>query len=190
MNITQYLFVLLWGCASTPSSSEEAQVEPEIRIPTQVSPPPMQLELPDLSGVRNGRWMSRRLAVGGVVDEEAFEVLAQDGLKIVVDLRRSQEMLKAEQPLAEEAGLIYVHMPVGGLEDMTADWLLEFGRIVGGDESTLIHCASGNRVGAAFALHAHHHRGATFEEAVLIGRRHGLTGLEAALRDLWGDSLE
>ena len=181
------LLIVLWGCASTPSSTEDSPAESEIGIPTQVSPPPMQLRLADLSGVRNGRWMTRELAVGGLVQKEAFEDLAKGGLDTVVDLRRAEEMEWDARASAEGEGLVYVHMPVGGLEDIDSEWLATFDKILKGDGSILVHCASGNRVGAAFALHAHHYRGATTEEALGIGKRHGLSGLEDELKTRWSD---
>jgi uncharacterized protein (TIGR01244 family) len=150
----------------------------------------MQLLLADLAGVRNGRWMTRELAVGGLVQKEAFEALAKGGVDTVVDLRRAEEMDWEEKPAAEGVGLSYVHMPVGGLEDMDSRWLANFDRLLKSEGSILVHCASGNRVGAAFALHAHHYRGATVEEALRIGKRHGLRGLEVQLKQLWSDSVQ
>src|SRR5699024_12708494 len=46
---------------------------------------------------------------------------------------------------------------------------------------TLVHCASGNRVGALMALRAAWVQGKSKEEALAIGRRWGLTKAEAAI---------
>ena len=47
--------------------------------------------------------------------------------------------------------------------------------------NVLIHCASGNRVGALVALHARG-TGATPDEALALGKAAGLAGLEPAVR--------
>jgi len=42
----------------------------------------------------------------------------------------------------------------------------------------LVHCMSGNRVGALFALRAFWLQGMSAVEALAVGRRYGLTKLE------------
>ena len=177
------LAAVLAGCASTTASSESSTSDPEVvTIPTPVQPPPLQLTLADLSGVVNGRWVTKTTAVGGAVEASALTQLSEGGVKRIVNLRSSGELSGDEAGLSEAAGLEFVHMPVSGVADFTSEFLQEFERVLSDDRATLFHCASGNRVGAAFALHAQAHRGATLEEALEIGRRHGLTSLESAVR--------
>ena len=51
-------------------------------------------------------------------------------------------------------------------------------------ERTLLHCASGNRVGALMALRAAWLHGASDEEALAIGRAHGLASLRGQVEML------
>ena len=182
MRFTAFTLVLA-GCAGTPASSESSMPEPEmISIPAPVQPPPMQLVLADLSGVVNGRWVNKNTAVGGAVEAEALATLAQGGVKRIINLRGTAELSGNEAAQAESAGLAFIHLPISGIADFTPEFLEEFDRLLSEDTSTLIHCASGNRVGAAFALHAQAYGGAAPEEAMEVGKRHGLTSLEAAVR--------
>jgi protein tyrosine phosphatase (PTP) superfamily phosphohydrolase (DUF442 family) len=50
-----------------------------------------------------------------------------------------------------------------------------------GDEPVLLHCASGNRVGALIALGTRL-KGAETEAAIAKGKQWGLTGLEPIVR--------
>ena len=47
----------------------------------------------------------------------------------------------------------------------------------------MVHCASGNRVGALFALKAFHLEDADVESALASGREAGLTKLEETIRE-------
>ncbi|MDR5880476.1 hypothetical protein [Caballeronia sp. LZ032] len=46
----------------------------------------------------------------------------------------------------------------------------------------IVHCGSGNRVGALFALRAAWVKGVDVPKAIEIGRQHGLTKLEDDVR--------
>ena len=48
----------------------------------------------------------------------------------------------------------------------------------------LLHCGSGNRVGAVYALGAYYLDGKSIEEALAVGRATGLTGFEPTVRKL------
>jgi len=175
--------MLLAGCASTTVTTETPATEPErISIPTPVEPPPMQLVLADLSGVTNGRWVSKHIAVGGSFDSEALTSLSEGGIQRIINLRTEGEMDWDEAGLSEASGLRYVQLPIGSVVDFSPEWLAEFDRLLGEEVPTLVHCASGNRVGAAFALHAQAFKGASVEDAMTLGERHGLTSMSSAVR--------
>ena len=53
-----------------------------------------------------------------------------------------------------------------------------------GEGKVLMHCGSGNRVGAMMALRARWVQGRSAEEALAIGRSSGLKGLEGDVRTL------
>ena len=179
------LALLLVGCAGTPAASSEnsTAVPEQVSIPTPVQPPPMQLVLADLSGVVNGKWVNKTTAVGGAVQTDALVPLAEGGVERLINLRGLNELSGEEATLAAEASLEFIHLPITGMADFTDEFLQEFDRLISEEIPTLVHCASGNRVGAAFALHAKAYRGATVEESLELGKRHGLTSLESAVRD-------
>jgi hypothetical protein len=54
----------------------------------------------------------------------------------------------------------------------------------------MVHCASGNRVGALLALRANRLEGASPEDALELGLDAGLTRLEPAVREALGLSEE
>ena len=149
------------GCASTPT----AMVEP---------PPLADLRIPG-----SGVYTSGRIAQADV------ERLAASGFRHVVDLT-----LDAETPGYDEAasvraeGMAYEHLPIRGAEDLTFARVREFDRVLrAAARPVLVHCASGNRVGALAALRAGWIEGMDAEAAIDEGRRWGLKGLEPAVRE-------
>lgn len=90
-----------------------------------------------------------------------------------------------EAELVEALGMTYHRVPIGSPADLDRDAVEAFDRILAeiGDDPALLHCASGNRIGALYALRAGWLLGEDTEAAVETGKAHGLTGLEAAVRD-------
>lgn len=116
--------------------------------------------------------------------------LTRDGVRTIINLRGPDEATPFDE--AEEAarlGLRYVSIPVSGGADLHESTIRRFSaaldeaRIHGG---ALVHCASANRVGALVALERALMRGASATEALAVGRRAGLAGLEPAVTALLG----
>lgn len=77
----------------------------------------------------------------------------------------------------------YDNLPIRGPEDLTLENVQAFDRLVRSSERPLlVHCASGDRVGATAALRAAWVSGEGSDEAVEKGRKWGLAGLEPAVR--------
>ena len=102
----------------------------------------------------------------------------------------------AESPGFDEAavvaslGMSYVNIPVAGAGDLTpANVALLAAALEGHGEQhrALLHCASGNRVGAMLALKAKQIDGKSTAEALDIGRAAGLKGLEPVVMQLLAD---
>lgn len=125
------------------------------------------------------------LVTGGQPEPTAWSVLAQRGVTTVINLRPRAEMdSRDEAAEVAEAGLQYAEIPVAG----TAGITLENARLLrsllqDANGTVLVHCASGNRVGALIALAAAD-AGATRDEAIAQGQAAGLTGAEARVREL------
>jgi len=79
---------------------------------------------------------------------------------------------------------------VADAEDVTQENAEELAAIVDNANlrPVLLHCSSGNRVGALFAARAYYLAGEDVEQALQVGRTSGLTRLEAPLREQWSAS--
>ena len=145
--------VLLVACACSDPGSE---------------PPALELA--------NFRILEGRVVGGGQVDVEHFPGMAADGYSLVVNLRSEGEPFpENEGELAQAAGMFYLHMPLGG-DDLVADHATQLAAALDahGDGSVLIHCASGNRVGALWGLHVAMRDGLSSDEGVQAARSAGM----------------
>lgn len=140
-----------------------------------------ELDLPNMGRPYEG------IVTAAQPSEEQFERLPEAGINTVVNLRTPEEMAELgwdEEAKAEELGLEYVNIPIGGPEDLTRDKVSLFSDVVRKeDKEILVHCSSSNRVGALFALRANWYMDATPKEALEIGRKAGLGDLEEAVRE-------
>ena len=113
----------------------------------------------------------------GQPDEAAVEQYAADGYKTVIDLRTGGEDRGMDEPaVVEAAGMKYVSLPIGR-SDITFEKAAELDALLDDAEGpVVVHCGSGNRVGALMALRASLD-GKSDEEAIEIGKEYGLTSL-------------
>ncbi len=119
----------------------------------------------------------------GQPDAETIETLAAAGFEAVIDLRGMDESRGFDEAASVEAsGMDYVSLPISGASDVNSESAAALDDILKRyDGPVLVHCGSGNRVGALLALRAHAD-GASDEEALEIGRSAGLTRLESTVR--------
>ena len=92
--------------------------------------------------------VSKRVTLAGVLDESAFDRLAELDAT-VVELRTAPEGIEAERRALISRGVHYVHLPVGGKPFARED-VLFLGRILDArpERPVVVHCASGNRAAA------------------------------------------
>ena len=117
--------------------------------------------------------------------DEAILAAARDaGFVAVIDLRTAGEDRGFDEPAAVEAlGMEYHSLEIAGAKGVTFDNAGALDDILAGiDGPVLLHCKSGNRVGALTALRASM-RGASDGAALEIGREAGMTGLETAVTE-------
>ena len=117
------------------------------------------------------------LSPAGQPDEAALKVFAENGYQTVIDLRTDGEERGFDEPaVVEELGMNYVSLPIGrgAISFESARQLDEL--MEAADGPVLLHCGSGNRVGALLALRASL-QGASDAEAIKIGTDAGMTGL-------------
>ncbi len=186
--------VLMLGCRaeSPPPAAGEAEAP---RSPpsagAQSTPPVTETAPPALMDaaaidIPNAKMPVKGILTGGQPSVEQLDTAAQAGYRTIVNLRAPGEQGSWDEAMkAAELGLRYVAIPIGGADGLSAENARKLAEIVD-DPSALpamVHCASGNRVGALFALKALHVDGADAENALTIGREAGLTKLEAAVKE-------
>jgi uncharacterized protein (TIGR01244 family) len=114
----------------------------------------------------------------GQPDAAALGVFARSGYATVIDMRTAGEDRGLDEPaVVRQLGMEYVTFPVSA-SDITLAKARELDALLEQyDEPVLLHCGSGNRVGALLALSEYLATGDP-EKALQKGRDGGLTGLE------------
>ena len=143
--------------------------------------------IPDKVEIRNALTPSPGLLTGGQPTPEQFDEIAQAGYRTVINLRgEGEEGRWDEASRAAELGLEYLELPIAGRGDINRENALALAELLAanGRLPAVVHCASGNRVGALFALHAFHAEGADIEAALEVGKAAGLTSLVEPVREI------
>lgn len=137
-----------------------------------------QLALPNLKIPRDGVYSC------GQPSPEQLSGLKDAGVRTIVDLRAPGENDWDERAVVEALGMSYHQIPIGGPADINEENARRLSEIMEDEAAApiLIHCGSGNRVGALYALKKFHCDECEGEEAVEAGREAGLTQLEPFVR--------
>lgn len=120
----------------------------------------------------------------GQPDAEVLEVVAASGYVAVIDMRGPGENRGLdEKAVIETLGLEYVEFPLVGSEAISFENARRLDKLLTEfDGPVLLHCGSGNRVGAILALR-HSLQGADDQDAMEYGKSAGLTSLEPLVKD-------
>jgi len=135
-------------------------------------------------GLANAACPLPDVLTGGQPLEEHFEALARRGYRTVLDLRAPGEARPYDEPeVVRRLGLEYVNIPVTpeSLTDQTFDHFRALMR----DRTrrpVVVHCASGNRVGALLIPYLVLDEGMGMDEAVATALEVGLRSQELAER--------
>lgn len=122
----------------------------------------------------------------GQPDEQALQVFADSGYAVVVDMRGPNEDRGMDNfaGAVEAKGMKYVAFPVSGAEQISFETAAELDALLEeADGPVLLHCASGNRVGALLALRESLN-GADDASALEYGKDAGMTRLEPRVREV------
>jgi uncharacterized protein (TIGR01244 family) len=146
---------------------------------------PNQVQLdPDVEPIPAWREAAEGLYSSGQPQPGQWNRLAAAGLRSVLNLRPACELPgRDEAKEVAEAGLGYAQLPIAdaaSLDREAARGLDTMLRQLAAP--LLVHCASGNRVGALVALREAWFVGADAEVALARGRAAGLAGLEPQVR--------
>ncbi len=128
----------------------------------------------------NARKPLKGVVSGGQPSDDQLQLAATAGYKTVINLRMpSEDGLPNEAERVAELGMNYVSFPISGAEGITEDNARGLTTLLDEAESPiLLHCGSGNRIGALLALSAFHVRDWGIEDALAYGLESGLTRLE------------
>lgn len=145
----------------------------------------LALALPVSAGPLPFQQPRPQLYTAGQPSAAQLQQAAAAGITTVIDLRQPDEDRGFDQTLAtERLGLRYVRIPVAGADGVTdANARALHAALAQSQGPVLVHCASGNRVGALLAL-LQARDGAPVEQALQFGRSAGMTSLEAPTRAL------
>lgn len=186
---------LLAGCAHAPGDGERSAADVPARATAERgAPAPSTADsAPDsaqvvalLAGLQNAACPLAGVATGGQPDSSQLVALGRRGYRTVLDLRAAGEPRGMDEAaVARAAGLAYRSLPVtpATLTDSTFD---EFRELASdpGNHPILVHCASGNRVGAVMIPWLVLDRGWGVERAVTTANAGGLHSAELRERAL------
>lgn len=119
----------------------------------------------------------RHLWFSGQPDEAALEEAKKSGVSVVINLRDPSELDWDEAAAVEALGMRYYNVPVPGGKPFERAAFERIHELVmeNHDTQVLVHCSSSNRAGAWLAAHVVEDHGQSFDEALAIGRRAGIT---------------
>jgi uncharacterized protein (TIGR01244 family) len=115
-----------------------------------------QLQKDTIEGIRNYTKVDATIGCAGATDPRAMAELAKRGYRAVLNLREATEdgaQIPESQRAAEDAGLLFLHLPFKGSEPDDAV-ATQFLRIVrdSNHQPLFINCGSANRVGAMWLI--------------------------------------
>ena len=125
------------------------------------------------------------ISSAGQPDAAALRVFAESGYTAVIDMRGPNEDRGMDDfaGAVEGEGMSYIAFPITSAEQLSLETAGELDAILGEiDGPVLLHCGSGNRVGAILALRESLN-GASDEEALEYGRDAGMTRSEALIKE-------
>lgn len=116
---------------------------------------------------------------------EQIQAVAEQGIDVVISLLPSTEAKVDEATLVGDAGMIFMNVPITNASELTQSNVQIVADALKKSEGkkVLIHCASGNRVGAVMALKSAWIDGMPTAEAVAVGQAYGLTSLTNVVSD-------
>ncbi len=135
----------------------------------------------------NWRQVEPGLYSAGQPQSDEWAEIARNGIATVVNLRPDSEQPGLdERALATAQGLNYIALPIASAQDLTPANVSLFKSLLRQHKANglLIHCGTGNRVGAMFALSRALDPGCSIDEAIDYGRKAGLSGLQAQVTDI------
>lgn len=169
------LAVCCSACASQPAPAPATAGNASVVAPDEprsVTPPLLPNAHEPLPGV----------TTGGQPSAEQLAAAKHSGVRTVISLL-PEAATQDEAAEAQKLGLRFVSIPVPDASGLTRENAERLAKEMDAPEAKplLLHCASGNRVGALLALRAYYVDHASSEAALSLGESAGLTSLRPAV---------
>ncbi|MCC2605954.1 fused DSP-PTPase phosphatase/NAD kinase-like protein [Planctobacterium marinum] len=138
------------------------------------------------SAIKNLKTLPGKVLTGGQPDKENLAALKQQGITTVINFRGEGEFTEFDEArYTEQLGMDYLHIPIDSKAALTRENVERFkAALTEHQQDVFLHCGSGNRVGALFALDAYWNDGKSAAEALKIGEEAGLTSLKSYVETL------
>lgn len=120
-------------------------------------------------------------------DQETLRLAREKGVGVVINFRPAAELDWDEEHAATDLGLTYYNLPISrGGDSLDAETLKRASQLVGQHRGTgiLLHCSTGNRAAAWFAVHLAQDQGMEIGPSLELAHSAGLTspGMESRVR--------
>jgi protein tyrosine phosphatase (PTP) superfamily phosphohydrolase (DUF442 family) len=135
------------------------------------------IDLTQFEGMPNAVLLEENIVGGGPPPWEVLERAAAAGFKSVIDLRRPEEGTEVEKSMVEKLGMRYYSVIVTPrtLSRYQADDVAEILKKPD-NLPAILHCESGNRSGALWALYLNLYQDVEADKALAQGIQKGLRG--------------
>ena len=148
---------------------------------------PADVTGPETWGASNNVTHVENLYFSGQVDAESLHMARMQGVTTIVNARHPSEMDWDEKSVAEDLGLEYISIPISKKSDtFDPETIAQIDTVVGKrkGQKILMHCSSGNRVAAWYAIHLVDKQDMKNDDALDVARKNGLTreGMESRVR--------
>lgn len=140
--------------------------------------------LPAQNGIVNFGQINESLYRGAQPDEGGLRNLKGLGVKMVINLRMSDDTWKQEASEAHNNGIIYTNVPLRGTGRPVDDQISKVLAIIQSAQGPVfVHCQHGcDRTGMIVACYRIEHDGWSSEAALAEARRYGMSRFERGMR--------
>ncbi|MET1253670.1 fused DSP-PTPase phosphatase/NAD kinase-like protein [Aliikangiella maris] len=140
----------------------------------------------DLAGFNQVKTASEKLITGGQPSKEELVLLANSGVKNIINLRGVNEFDGFDEKQAAEAlGIKYIVIPVNGAKGVTLENAEKLNQALSENNGlTMVHCASGNRAGALISIREFINNKQDAEAALQTGEQAGMTSLKQKVSEI------
>ncbi len=136
---------------------------------------PVNLDPEKLTEVPNAVLLEGKLMAGGAPTARGLGQAAEQGIRTVIDVRNPEEGTAEEKDHADAVGLKYVNIPIS-MENFSEAQAGKLNEVLK-DPATgpaLLHCATGQRAVAVWALQRNRHEGIPAAQAMQEAKQKGL----------------